>query len=612
MSVTISRNDRLLAEHVCEGDQPFAECFAAAQIGKKTEVPYDAVVPSNIELKERIAAAFAYARHKEWLTELCAQCITERVVSRKFIAAAATQTSDPGLVRLQAMVEEDAPFKHTILHARGLMYVTNYICRIEIDGQHAGTGLFVPPDMVMTAGHVFDSVHLNNAPLIRGGGVEPLSSDRIEVLFDDRLDIINGHRKRLTPRKFKVVENWLLAHEAPQGNVKGVVDLANIKPDYALVRLASSPDPYARPLVMDSDPPFMNDPLLIIQHPEGSALCHHDGLVHERVPDSRAFLHSVNSRPGSSGAPCFNTDFQVVGVHTGEAIGSNPKRNVALGISVLADAVSRRVSATGYSRPYFYRCIKGITHPIVQRERTLDWLRSSSTGDNHRILAISPAPRCQTGMSFTADIISALLPNAEHRVVKLSALQFHSQTPLRFVQFLIEACGAPIPEDLPLPDGETTAVGYLRNALVPALVRKLEKIRDGRLFWLILDDLRRPDDSHVPLSEGTGLRECLDLIYESVAGYDWLRIVLLGYDNVPPDNIKNLWTNETFEDVPLSAFIDYSRNLIDRLPDQHKRDMLNALVDSSQQQLEFMPLEHQLPIAATQASMILAHLGVPA
>ncbi|WP_405123597.1 trypsin-like serine peptidase [Pseudomonas sp. M20] len=610
MSVVISNDDWLLAEHVCVGDSAFAECFAAAQDGSDKTVAYDAVVSSNKELKERIAAAFAYARLGKWLTELCTQCVSERVVSRDFISAATRQTPSQRLVGWQKMVEQDSPFKHTALHAKGLIYVTNYICRIVIDGQHAGTGLLVPPDLVMTAGHVF----LNQDPLIQGGAVEPHSWERIEVLFDDRFDFIERDlvRVRLKPRPFKVVENWLLAHEAPPSNAGGVATADIDKPDYALVRLAGSPLPYARPLHMQSAAPFHNDPLLIIQHPQGSALCHHDGLVKEPITGSTVFLHSVNSQPGSSGAPCFNTNFEVVGVHTGEAIGSDPARNVALGINLPAIEVTRWIAEGEPARPYFFRCAKGTIHPIVQRERTLDWLKQATTGDSSRILAISPAPRCRTGMSFTADLISALLPNAEHRVVKLSALRFHSQTPLGFVQMLIEACGAPSPRDLPLPDGETTVVAYMRNTLVPELIRKLQKIRDGRLFWLILDDLRRPDDSHVPLSEGTGLRECLDLIYESVAGYDWLRIVLLGYDSVAPDKIKNFWTNEKFEEVPLSAFVDYSRGLIDRIPDQGQRNGYGSLFDRNQQQLENLPPEQQLPIAADYARFLLMNLGVQA
>ncbi|MFL1391222.1 trypsin-like serine peptidase [Pseudomonas tritici] len=612
MTITVSDDDLRLADSICGGDSAFAECFAAAQIRRDEKVHYDTIVPPNDTPMRRIAMAFAYARHGGWLNELCAQCLELRVITRAFTAQAARQTACPGMMSLQAMLDEDSPFQHTALLAKGLLHVTEYICRISIDGQHAGTGLLVPPDMVMTAGHVFDGIHSQGRPLIQGGAVEPDSWKRIEVFFGDRIDILHGLRARLTPRPFKVVENWLLAHNAPKGNAFGVAAVDIKKPDFALIRLAGSPNPYARPLPMERSAPYQQDPLLIIQHPSGNPLCHQDGLVGRPFPAANIFLHSVNSLPGSSGAPCFNTNFEVVGIHTGEALGVTPRCNVAVGILHPADAVDQWTSEATYTHPSFFRCAEGLTNAIVQRETTLDWLKDATTGDAARILAISPATRRQVGMSFTAEVIAGLLPKDQHRVVKLSTGQFHSRTPLDFAQLLLEKCGAAASADLPVANGETTAVAYLRNDLVPALIDKLDTIRGERMFWLILDDLRRPDETHVPLSEGTGLRECLDLIYQAVAGYEWLRIVLLGYDSVIPDNLKNYWTNETLTEVTPAAFADYLQALIDRVPDQSDRDEYNKMLIASREQLEYTPQEKQLKNAANNARLFLKMLGVTA
>ncbi len=522
--------DMQLARAVSVSSDQFAETFTRAQSGSREEIKnFDAFVRSDILTADAIGRGFAIARADNWLGDLCAQCLADRIVTRAFVAEAARQTAEPGLVAAQARINPLSPFRDTLLEANGLIRVADFVCRILVDGAHRGTGFLVRPDIVMTAGHVMTPPMPGNAPLVgAGGAAEPDAADRIEVLFDDKVDIVGGRRRRNKPRRFAVAKDWLVARSAPE---IGAGNVANAPvADYALIRLERAPLLQPGGLELADQDPFPADPLLIVQHPDARPMCHAEGNVDKPDRATHFFTHSVNAEGGSSGAPCFSIEFKVVGLHSGEVLNSNPHRNTALSISVPA-AVLAGIPINPAPLRYLSKMTLrgGELRVVAGREETQDWIRASVDGSGPQILAVSPTAERKTGMSFTADLIEALLPRDQHRIVRLSAGQFRNHSPQEFARGMLTAAGAAATLALDdTPDPDTTLEAWLRRVFVPAVLDQLEILRDGRMVWLVLDDLR------LPLADGNGLRDFLDLLYESVAVRPWFRIVLLGYGATPP------------------------------------------------------------------------------
>lgn len=531
--------DRRLAGGVHAALTVTAATFDRAQAasGRTPALSLHALSAAAETSRETIARAFALARAEGWLAVLCAQCVGDRVVERRFVQEAAAQTADPALVSLQGLVRPGSPFHDAALLATGILSAMDQVCRIEIDGAHRGTGFLIRPDLVMTSGHVI-SAPPGGAPMFDPQGRPlPDAAARVTIKFDDRLEMVNGARRRIAPIPAKLASDWLVRRVAPADGSRAALDDGL---DYAVLRLAASPKPDLAGLTPAAEPPFPADALLLLQHPGGDALKYFEADVRAMANGGHAFFHSANTLGGSSGAPCFNAEFQLVGIHQGEiadpaaagapveldAVGKARPVNVAILLSAAmrdsADALDAPPGGV-YLRELMLE--DGRRWPVLDRQAFQDWVRASALDGQSRILMVPPAPRGQ-GMSFLVEILRAMLPADRHRVARLSADLFQGDGPCEFAARLLGALGADGPP--PASDGDTTDAAWLRRDFAPALVQKLDIARDGRQIWVALDDLR------VTLADKTGLRELLDLLYEQAAARPWLRFLLLGYGGTPP------------------------------------------------------------------------------
>ncbi|EJM00414.1 MULTISPECIES: trypsin-like serine peptidase [Pseudomonas] len=566
--------DLRLAKWVVDGELAFAELFLTLQQSDDTKVQYDTLSQDGDTLEQRLARAFGHARAGGWLSEFCTNCVTARLVSRGFIEEAIKQTASPWMVKAQALIDADSPFLNSALHAKGLLHVADYVCRIEIDGRHAGTGWLVPPDMVVTAGHVLTSSATND-PLVDIDKQEEADPFRVVVYFDDKVDMFGGRRVRRKPREFLLAERWLVALNSPPIQPGGIVQHGLDGQDYAIIRLAEAPLPMAKRMEMKATLPYHEDYLLVMQHPEGQAMCHQQGNVTGLHVTPGLFQHSVNSEPGSSGAPCFDVNFRVVGVHTGEMLGVTPASNLATAIDQVAATIAQLPATLPSNWPYSFDDADGVPWPIVDREQTLAWLREACTDDHQRGLMIRPPLRMPAGMTFTAELFKALLPQELHRVVRMSALDIHALGAEAFALQLLAAVGKSNATPFTPPQGDTTSIAYLRNTLVPELLARLDQARMERHVWLLLDDLKRPDAAHISLGDGNNLRELLDLLYEALAGYSWLRIVLLGYEGTPPRASAAYWSEQTLPELTPARFSQYMEKAFAGVPDIKYRARLS-------------------------------------
>lgn len=184
------------------------------------------------------------------------------------------------------------------------------VCRVESPELVAvGTGFLVGPDLVMTCRHVWDQC------LKKG------SADKIRFAF--------GYRILLNGQEAKATRLGLSADKQP------AADSPEPELDFALLKLASrigeapvgayegapsrgwlKPTPHA----------FKgSETALILQHPDGQPMKMAFGGVGQ--PNEKRIPYGIDTLPGSSGAPVFLNDLQLVAIHR-QAFGTDQNAGV--------------------------------------------------------------------------------------------------------------------------------------------------------------------------------------------------------------------------------------------------------------------------------------------
>lgn len=224
---------------------------------------------------------------------------------------------------LERTIKEKSPYLDVEVFRARLGEIEAQICRIEIDtprGTVFGTGFLLGPDVVMTNHHVMDRVISGQVP-----------ATAVVCRFDYKRHATNVVSEGTA---FTLSANWLVDSSPPSA--------LDLKPgprtampghdelDYALIRLdgapgtkaaGARPDPNAPPrgwIKAGQPAPLQSGaPLLILQHPDSAPLklaIDMSGVIGPNGNGTRV-TYTVNTEGGSSGAPCFNTDWELVALH---------------------------------------------------------------------------------------------------------------------------------------------------------------------------------------------------------------------------------------------------------------------------------------------------------
>jgi hypothetical protein len=297
----------------------------------------------------------------------------------------------------------------------------------------SGTGFLVGPDLVLTCRHV-----LKTFP----DGCDIHADDRrIELYFDfHQGDPVQNVGPNLPlARKVGLDKSWLVASGAatePDGMLGPLTaeDIARISGslDFVLLRLEEplGLQPIDRgggrrrgwiPLPPDGVPRklFDEDWIIIPQHPFGFPQRIDVGRFRERDQTKTRIWYSTNTAKGTSGAPCFNQSFHLVGVHNAY-VGpeANPVANQAIQFDLIMahikDRVSERIgAATDAGIPTLrWSTSRPNERPrvILGRQKLLEWLRDSArvTPRNlaERVYA-AQAKKARAGCSFSGEVLDA-------------------------------------------------------------------------------------------------------------------------------------------------------------------------------------------------------------
>ena len=535
-----------LAETITGSRQQFADAFRRAQAGRRSMLELEAVASAKPDKVAAFTEGFLRAAELGWLVELCVACLDAQIVSGAFAAAASGIADDSRLAKLQQIIDGHRGIPDAGLFVGRVARALRQVCRIEIDGEPKGTGFLIRSDLVMTAYHVVRPLLQSNVTPSSGSAL------RLRVRFDyykrdgpaGEVTLVEGHVCR-------VADPWLVttspctADELLDMLPKDEEDLRGFW-DFAVIRLAEVPG-VPRPGLEIGDVPLARGRrLTILQHPKTRPVGIGESTVRRFLGSGRfRIVHGVNTEDGSSGSPCLDDEFKVVGIHQAampEAGKSKRKQyaekeNRAVPMPRILAAWDPKTApplALPFGRLLMVDTKDVRQHPLFGRAKLQEWIgRASTVGETttakrERFLVVS-GPK-GSGKSFTTDVLRAMLPSGEHSVLQCRASDFTTETTaLGFAsKCLLEPLGASANALSDLNQADTSDNAWLNYQVTGDLLGIMDRSRKNRMVWLVLDEL---DEVAIP-AQGQ-VRKLLDLIYSRASTTPWLRFVLLGLEAVP-------------------------------------------------------------------------------
>lgn len=327
----------------------------------------------------------------------------------------------------------------------------------------SGTGFLVSPDLVLTARHVFGpAANISQAEL----------STNFVAYFDHREDNVIAAFRRPPPNsrvvKLAPAPDWL-AEYSPALPRDGLftptaADYPMLRKnlDFALVKLAEPVglepvDPAGGPLRKWFDLPDPVQPvglkadsrIVLPQHPAGIGLQVDFGRVMELCGSKTRIIYDPESAPGSSGAPCFNKDFVLVGIHNAKVMPDGVEvGNQAIAFEAIDGLVRGKIKASieghvptapqtsgaggtagsvppppgGATRLWNIAPPGQQVKVIIGRSVLLDWIVGSTVPSSERSARIyaATAPVKGSGKTFSVEILQRALPTRPgYRLVPL-------------------------------------------------------------------------------------------------------------------------------------------------------------------------------------------------
>jgi hypothetical protein len=537
-----------LAETITGSRQQFAEAFRRAQAGRQSVLELEAVVSSKPHKVAAFTEGFLRAAERGWLVDLCVACLDAQIVSGAFAVAAAGIADDARLAKLQLIVDGHRGIPDAGLFVDRLPRALRQVCRIEIDGDPRGTGFLIRSDLVMTAYHVVRPLlQQDNTPFSGSAG-------RIRVRFDySRREAPSGEVTLIEGLLCRVADPWLVTTSPCTAD-----ELLDRLPedeekllgfwDFAVIRLAEMPGVPRAGLEIGGAPLARGRRLMILQHPKTRPVGIDTSTVRRFLGSGRfRIVHGVNTEDGSSGSPCLDDDFKVVGLHQagmqgarkvkGKEDAEEVKENRAIPMPRILEAWDPKTAppvALPFGRLLTVDTRDVRQHPVFGRAKLQEWIGRTSAGDGtatakrDRFLVVS-GPK-GSGKSFTTDVLRAMLPSGEHSVLECRASDFTTETTaLGFAsKYLLGPLGANASALPGLNQADTSDNAWLNYQFTGALLAAMDQSRKNRTVWLVLDEL-----DEVALPDQGQVRKLLDLIYSRATTTPWLRFVLIGVDAVP-------------------------------------------------------------------------------
>jgi trypsin-like peptidase len=424
----------------------------------------------------------------------------------------------------------------------GMHRAIDRVCRIVIDGDTRGSGVLVSSGLVATSAHVVEPLVLEQRGKAKGEfRARPHSLRRLSILFP-----------RATRGGFEgaasLHPDWL-GYYSPAAKCErirpfDVYDFSSISDregpwDIALIRLAEPP-PHVRGDVggVRADTPEFRFSLNVLHCPgdedderERKTVWHSAGQYLGRVSQQHRLrlLHDAVTEPGSSGAPCFNSDWQIVAIHQGGAYVPETRRKVNRAVPI-GPWVKQVPTETPVVWQKSVPSVDAVTpQPVIGRrhlQRRIHWATRGDAAAVDRLFVIRGSPG--RGKSFSLRLLGHLREKG-HFVSVLDLEGVGGIDDARFAGLVLGTLGhATSP---PAHPGLSRHEKEVLNATLPMIVDQLTATAREHPIWLAFDSFHSAG-----LIEDNGVAQLVDGLIKELPKHPQLRLMLADWTRpLPPD-----------------------------------------------------------------------------
>lgn len=238
---------------------------------------------------------------------------TEGVQPLGFVAGVDSASELP--IELQSWLAEPEPFYDIAFLSKAVECAAS-VCRLEVPGgSRTGTGFLVGPKSILTNYHV-------------------LKSSDGEDIYENALSL------RV---KFGYVSEGA-GYELEVDRERPILSFSTTNEfDFILLQLNRAPD-RVEPLTLSSSLPSIHDALQILQHPFGGPMkvALSSNAILKVARENGKMQYVTRTAGGGSGAPCFDEQWRVVGVHRAE----RSKAFGAVREGILLESILPRLNAS--------------------------------------------------------------------------------------------------------------------------------------------------------------------------------------------------------------------------------------------------------------------------
>ena len=317
----------------------------------KRQVELKSIVSLNRPMNVVANRVVADANANGWARDLIYEIVDQKPHGERIREFYSTVSVGAQSLELEAKIRQSLKYFDVVEFRENLEEIENHVCQISTPSRF-GTGILLAPDIVLTNYHVMMDVIDN-----------PGQAGSVVFKFDFKLlkkrVLHPGVDLRLAG------EDWLVDYALIGGDNPQADEL-----DYALVRLNKKigdeplvkgvPNGVLRGWTKISEQPEIpkpNSPIFVVQHPAKEDPAE-PGAWQQPLKvafDSQGFLgfnqnqtrikYSTNTSGGSSGAPVFNSEWQLVGIHQGGERAPQPTYNQGIPVSAIVQLLKQRGKA---------------------------------------------------------------------------------------------------------------------------------------------------------------------------------------------------------------------------------------------------------------------------